>query len=91
MVVTNLSMSFHPVPKIKTDKKKKIKKIKQRSNKLANLERKRFSMLTNIDDYCFLCGRHLNKYEDNKHEVFFGNGRRKQSMKYGLVVPLCDE
>lgn len=91
VVVTDLSSSFHPVPKMKVEKKKKTRQIRQRSAELANLERKRFSILANSDDYCFLCGRHLNKYEDNKHEIFFGNGKRRQSMKHGLVVPLCNK
>jgi 5-methylcytosine-specific restriction endonuclease McrA len=59
--------------------KKTIKK-----NKIANLERKRFSILTKNMEKCFICGRK----KDDLHEVFRGRNRRK-SMEYGLVVPLC--
>lgn len=39
MVVKDLSNSFHPVPKIKTEKKKEITTIKKKSKKLAKLEK----------------------------------------------------
>lgn len=47
---------------------------------------KRYSIITNDFERCLVCGTYLNIH---KHEVFFGNGKRQLSIKYGLVVPLC--
>ena len=58
--------------------------MKKKSNKLAKLEKNRFSIITNNLDRCILCG---NK-KDNLHEIF-GGSNRINSMKYGLVLPLC--
>ncbi len=58
--------------------------MKQKSNKLAQKEKKRFSILTNNLEKCYFCP---NKKVD-LHEVFRGRNRQK-SMKWGLVVPLC--
>lgn len=46
---------------------------------------KRFSILTDNLEQCIECGR----YGINKHEIFYGTGKRKISIKYGLVIPLC--
>ena len=46
---------------------------------------KRFSIITDNLEQCIECGR----YGVNKHEVFYGNGKRALSIKYGLVIPLC--
>lgn len=81
MIVTDLSNSFHPVPK---DVKKKSNGIKSKSNKLAKLEKNRFSIVTKNLEYCYLCG---NKKED-LHELIEGKNRQA-SMKYGLVIPIC--
>ena len=54
------------------------------SNKIKELERKRFSILTDNLEICYLCGRRKN----HLHEIFFGKNRIN-SMKYGCVVPLC--
>lgn len=59
-------------------------KIKNKSNKLAKLERKRFSVFTDDMNKCFLC----NNPKDDIHELFRGRNR-KNSMKYGMVLPLC--
>ena len=56
------------------------------SNKIKELERKRFSILTNNLEICYLCGRK----KHHLHEVFLGKIRIK-SMKYGCVVPLCSD
>ena len=45
---------------------------------------KRFSILVDDLDYCIVCG----KPHPHKHEVFFGS-KRKLSIKYGMVLPLC--
>ncbi len=85
MIVTDLSKSFYPVPKIKNkEKTKEITKIKNKSYKLAKLENNRFSIITNNLDKCYICS---SKKED-LHEVFEGKNRQI-SMKYGLVIPVC--
>lgn len=56
----------------------------KKSKKITKLERNRFSILTNDLDHCIICGTK----KDNLHEVFFGSNR-SNSMKYGLVIPLC--
>lgn len=60
------------------------KPIKQRSNKLANMERNRTSLFTDDLDHCIICG----KSPVNVHEIF-GGRNRLNSIKYGLVIPLC--
>ncbi len=60
-------------------------KMKQKSNKLANLERKRFSLFTNDLTKCYFCP---NK-KDHMHEIYSGC-RRQASMKYGLCLPICE-
>lgn len=60
------------------------KPMKQRSNKLANLERKRFSLFTDDLTKCIICG----KSPINKHEIFGGKNRLR-SIDFGLVIPLC--
>lgn len=73
------------INKNKTQSKNKIS-LKQKSNKLAKLERNRFSIITNNMEVCILCGRK----KDHIHEIFFGRNRIN-SMKYGLCIPLCNE
>ena len=62
----------------------KAVQIKQKSSKLSKLERNRFSIITDDLEHCIICGTK----KDNLHEVFFGTSRIN-SMKYGLVIPLC--
>lgn len=59
--------------------------MKNKSSKLAKLERNRFSLFTDDLEHCIICG----KSPVNKHEIFYGSGNRQKSMKYGLVIPLC--
>lgn len=47
---------------------------------------KRYSIIVDSLDYCIVCGRP----HPHKHEVFFGS-RRNQSIKDGMVIPLCYE
>lgn len=61
-------------------------KLKAKANSLAKLEKSRFSLFTKNMDICFLCGRK----KDHLHEVIFGKNR-KNSMTYGLVLPLCSK
>lgn len=65
-------------------KNKEQKQIKQRTSKLAKLERERFSLFTDDMEHCIIC----DKSPVNKHEIF-GGRNRLNSIKYGLVIPLC--
>lgn len=62
---------------------KKVK-MRNKSNKLAKLERNRKSVFTNNLDICYLCG----KKKNDLHEVYAGRNRIN-SIKYGFVLPLC--
>ena len=81
----DLSKEFHPVPKPPKTEKKKYKAIKKKSNKLAKLERNRFSIITYNLDICYVSKKHR---RDHLDEVF-GGRNRQTSMKYGLVIPIC--
>lgn len=58
--------------------------MRNKTNKLIQLERHRYSILTEDLEHCFLCGQKKNDI----HEVY-GGSNRQQSMKYGFCVPLC--
>ena len=47
---------------------------------------KRFSVITDDMDHCYICGRN----RECLHEVFYGTANRKLSIKYGMVIPLCN-
>ena len=66
---------------------KQVKQLKKKSNKLKQLESKRYSILTNNLKVCFICNK--NK-KDDLHEIFGGSNRQK-SMQWGLVIPICRE
>ena len=59
-------------------------KLKNRTYKQAKLERNRFSILTCDLEHCIVCG----VKKEHLHEVFYGRNRAN-SIKYGLVLPLC--
>lgn len=59
-------------------------KMKNKSSKLAKLERERKSLFTDDLEHCIICGRK----KEHIHEVFYGRNR-KNSMIYKLCVPLC--
>lgn len=86
MVVTDLSNSFNPYqkPDLKTKKSGNKGTIKKKSNRLAQKEKKRFSILTNKLEQCYLC---QNKKQDI-HEIYKGCNRQT-SMKYGFCIPIC--
>lgn len=87
MIVTDLRTSYNPVQKNKKEHVEKIDKfkvIKKKSNKLAKLEKERYSILTNNLEICYIC---KTKKED-LHEIY-GGRNRKISIKNGFVVPLC--
>ena len=58
--------------------------MKNKSNKLAKLERDRFSLFTDDLEHCIICGKRKN----NLHEVFPG-AFRLRSIKEHMVLPLC--
>lgn len=55
-----------------------------KSKKLKELERKRFSILTDNLQCCWLCGER----PVDIHEIY-GGSNRQTSMKHGFCVPLC--
>ena len=61
-------------------------KMKNKSKKLAKLEKNRKSVFTTSLDHCYLCGRK----KEELHEIFAGKNRTN-SMKYNFVLPLCHE
>lgn len=67
-------------------KLKHSKPMKQRTNKLAKLEKNRFSILTNDMNHCYIC----HKSKSELHEIFAGRNRLN-SMRYGCVIPICSE
>lgn len=87
MIVTDLSNSFHPVPKVKAEKKKEKTKIKQKSNKLAKLERQRDKDLIK-SGICENCGKYSQRLDP--HEVY-GGSNRKRSIKHKFIKLLCRE
>ena len=60
--------------------------MKQKSNKLAKLERNRTSILTDDLEHCYLCGRNASEI----HEIYSA-GSRKQSMLHNFTIPICRE
>mgnify|MGYP004603240307 CR=1 FL=1 len=64
-----------------------IKKTKMhnKSKKLINLEKNRFSVFSNNTKNCYLCG---STYNLTWHEIYSGRNRQN-SMKYGLCLRLC--
>lgn len=64
----------------------KVQKLKKQSYKHQKADRNRFSIITNDLEHCIICGAK----KDNLHEVFYGSYRHT-SIKYGLVIPLCEK
>lgn len=58
---------------------------KKKSNKLAKLERERFSLFTDNKDKCMFCN---STYQLTWHEIFRGRNRQN-SMIYGLCLRMC--
>lgn len=85
MIVKNLSNSFNPVPKQPKKEKKEPTKIKQKSSKLAKLERQRDKDIvkSGICDYCHKYSKRL-----DPHEVY-GGSNRQRSMKNKFIKLLC--
>ena len=66
-------------------KTKNTLRIKNKSNELAKLERKRFSLFSDNINKCYLCPSTHNL---TWHEIYQGRNRQN-SMKYGLCLRLC--
>ena len=62
-----------------------VGKMKSKSNKLAKLEKNRFSLFSDDTTKCFICG---SNYKLTWHEIF-GGRNRSNSIKYGLCLRLC--
>ena len=79
--------SVNQIKKKSTLKEKsplKIRKMKTKSNRLAKLEKNRFSVFTDDLEVCILCGRP----KEHIHEIIYGKNRLN-SIKYNFVIPLC--
>ena len=84
-IATDLSNSYNPVPKIKTEKKKEVTQIKKKSNKLAKLERQRDKDIVK-EGICEFCGRYSKQLDP--HEIY-GGSNRKRSIKNKFIKLLC--
>ena len=60
-------------------------KMKSNSNKLAKLERNRFSVFSDNKEECIVC---KSTYQLTWHEIYSGSYRQR-SMKYGFCLRLC--
>lgn len=60
--------------------------MKKLSKKERVPDSKRFSIVTEKMDRCYICGAYTSL---QIHEVYGGMGKRELSKYYGLVVPLC--
>lgn len=90
MIVTDLSNSFHPVPKTgqkRTESTLKSGQMKKKSNKLAKLERQRDKEIVK-SGICENCGKFSKRLDP--HEVY-GGSNRKRSIKHKFVKLLCRE
>lgn len=91
MIVTDLSNSFHPVPKTiqKTGQKcteNTVKSgLKKKSSKLAKLERQRDKDIVK-EGICEFCGNYSEHLDP--HEIF-GGSNRKRSIEHKFVKLLC--
>lgn len=66
-------------------KQQKPEKMQNKSNKLASLERNRYSVFSNDTERCYLCD---STYKLTWHEIYSGKNRQN-SMKNGLCLRLC--
>lgn len=87
MIVTDLSNSFHPVPKSQQKNKtvEKSVEIKKKSKKLAKLERQRDKEISK-KGICEYCKRYSDRLDP--HEVY-GGSNRQRSIINGFVKKLC--
>lgn len=90
MIVTDLSNSFHPVPKTgqkRIESTLKSGQMKKKSNKLAKLERQRDKEIIK-SGICEFCGKFSKRLDP--HEIY-GGSNRKRSIKYKFIKLLCRE
>ena len=59
--------------------------MRKKSKHLRILEKNRYSVFYDDLKTCCNCG---SQYQPTRHEIFEGRNR-KNSMKYGFVLPLC--
>lgn len=85
MIVTDLSNSYNPIPKQKTEKKKEVTEIKKKSKKAAKLERQRDKDIVK-EGICEFCGKYSKRLDP--HEVY-GGSNRKRSIKHKFVKLIC--
>lgn len=81
---SDIKISKKKNAQLQRNKSPKNTKMHNKSKKLTRLERNRFSVFTDDLTNCYLCGRK----KDDLHEIFGGRNRRN-SMKYGFILPLC--
>ena len=80
------NITFEDCKKCPYKEYKKSYQIKNKSNKLKNLESKRYSILTDNYNKCYRCPNP----KKHTHEIY-GGRNRKVSMIHGFTIPLCDE
>lgn len=92
MIVTDLSNSFNPVPKIRqksgqksTESSPKSGQMKKKSKKLAKLERQRDKEIVK-SGICEFCGKFSKRLDP--HEIY-GGSNRKRSIAHKFVKLLC--
>ena len=83
----NTKITYQDCTKCKYKEYKQIKKIKKQSKKQRKFETKRFSIITNNLNICYICNQNEKR---DLNEVFGGSNRRK-SMEWGLVIPICGD
>jgi hypothetical protein len=86
----NISKRNNRTIKVKCCSKGLKNGLKQKSSKLAKLEKNRFSILVSDMNTCAECGKKFERKDLSYHEVFYGTGKRQLSIKYGTVIPLCN-
>lgn len=92
MIVKDLSNSFNPYPKNRSEiKKQEVKKKKTKNKQVKKQDKKEL-----ITDFCIMpknnsySTKRTKKYNE-RHEVFFSRAYRNKSIKDGLIVFLTEE
>ena len=83
MIVTDLSNSFHPVPKSKENRRKSSRNIKKKAENSQKdfciMPKSKLYSTVRTEIYC------------ERHEVYFSNAYRQKSINDGLIVFLTRE
>lgn len=91
MITTDLSKSFHPVPKPKDKMPTKNEKILIKQKDKNKTDKKEI-----VTDFCIMPNstkystKRTRKYSE-RHEVFFSRAYRNKSIKDGLIIFLTEE